>query len=78
VAIAVEQQVATTAEIARNTTMAAAGTSQFTSHLKRVQEGVSTSGDAAETARLAAAEVSRQTEALQREINSFLASVRAA
>lgn len=78
VAIAVEQQVATTAEIARNTTLAATGTSQFTSHLKRVQDGVSTSGDAAETARVAAAEVSRQTEALQREIDSFLASVRAA
>lgn len=78
VAIAVEQQVATTAEIARNTTLAAAGTSQFTGHLKRVQEGVSASGDAAETARLAAAEVSRQTQALQKEINSFLASVRAA
>jgi methyl-accepting chemotaxis protein len=78
VAIAVEQQVATTAEIARSTTLAATGTSQFTSHLKRVQEGVSTSGDAAETARLAAGEVSRQTEALQKEIDSFLASVRAA
>jgi methyl-accepting chemotaxis protein len=78
VAIAVEQQVATTAEIARSTTLAATGTSLFTSHLKRVQEGVSTSGDAAETARIAAAEVSRQTEALQKEINNFLASVRAA
>jgi methyl-accepting chemotaxis protein len=78
VAIAVEQQVSTTAEIARNTTLAATGTSQFTNHLKRVQEGVSVSGDAAETARMAAAEVSRQTEALQKEVNSFLASVRAA
>ena len=78
VAIAVEQQVQTTAEIARNTTMAAASTSQFTDQLKRVQDGVSTSGDVAETARLAAAEVSRQTTALQKEINDFLASVRAA
>ncbi len=78
VAIAVEQQVATTAEIARNTTSAATSTSHFTDHLKRVQDGVSTSGDAAEVARLAAAEVSVQTEALQTEINSFLSSVRAA
>lgn len=78
VAVAVEQQVSTTAEIARNTTLAATGTSQFTNHLKRVQDGVSVSGDAAETARIAAAEVSRQTEALQIEIDSFLASVRAA
>jgi len=78
VAVAVGQQVSTTAEIARNTTLAATGTSQFTGHLKRVQEGVSVSGDAAETARIAAAEVSRQTENLQKEINSFLASVRAA
>jgi len=78
VAIAVEQQVSTTAEIARNTTLAATGTSQVTGHLRRVQEGVSISGDAAETARIAAEEVSRQTEALQKEIDSFLASVRAA
>jgi methyl-accepting chemotaxis protein/translation elongation factor EF-1beta len=78
VAIAVEQQVATTAEIARNTTSAATSTSHFTDHLKRVQDGVSTSGDAAEMARTAAAEVSRQTEALQNEIDSFLSSVRAA
>ena len=78
VAIAVEQQVMTTAEIARNTTLAAAGTSQFTDQLKRVQDGVSTSGDVAESARVAAAEVSRQTEALQKEINNFLTSVRAA
>jgi len=78
VAIAVEQQVATTAEIARNTTSAATSTSHFTDHLKRVQDGVSTSGDAAEMARVAAAEVSRQTEALQNEIDSFLSSVRAA
>lgn len=78
VAIAVEQQVATTAEIARNTTSAATSTSHFTDHLKRVQDGVSTSGDAAEVARAAAGEVSRQTEALQNEINGFLSSVRAA
>lgn len=78
VAIAVEQQVATTAEIARNTTMAATGTSQVTNHLKRVQDGVSVSGEAADLARIAAAEVSRQSEALQTEIDSFLSSVRAA
>jgi methyl-accepting chemotaxis protein len=78
VAIAVEQQVSTTAEIARNTTLAATGTNQVTNHLKRVQDGVSVSGEAAETARIAAAEVSRQSDVLKKEIDSFLASVRAA
>ena len=78
VATAVDQQVSTTSEIARNTTLAAKGTSEFTNHLKRVQDGVAISGDTAETARAAAAEVSRQTEALQKEIESFLTSVRAA
>jgi methyl-accepting chemotaxis protein len=78
VATAVEQQVSTTSEIARNTTLAAKGTSEFSNHLKRVQDGVAISGDTAETNRAAAAEVSRQTEALQKEIESFLTSVRAA
>lgn len=78
VAIAVEQQVSTTAEIARNTTLAASSAGHFTNNLKRVQDGVSVSGEAADMARIAAAEVSRQTEALQAEIDNFLASVRAA
>ncbi len=78
VATAVEQQVHTTAEIARNTTLAAAGTDRLTDHLKRVQEGVAVSGDAADLARIAAGEVSRQTEALQREVDDFLSTVRAA
>ena len=78
VATAVEQQVHTTAEIARNTTLAANSTSQVTDDLRRVQDGVATSGDAAEHARRAAEQVSHQTRALQREFETFLASVRAA
>ncbi len=78
VATAVEQQVHTTAEIARNTTLAANSTSQVTDDLRRVQEGVATSGDAAESARRSAEQVSLQTQALQREFQSFLATVRAA
>jgi methyl-accepting chemotaxis protein len=78
VATAVEQQVHTTAEIARNTTLAATGASQVATNLRRVQEGVATSGDVAETARVAAEEVTRQTDALQKEIDTFLATVRAA
>ena len=78
VASAVEQQSHTTAEIARNTTLAASGAGQVASNLRRVQDGVATSGDVAETARVAAEEVSRQTGALRLEIDAFLATVRAA
>ena len=78
VAAAVEQQSHTTAEIARNTTLAATGAGQVALNLRRVQDGVATSGDVAETARVAAEEVGRQTSALQREIDTFLSTVRAA
>jgi methyl-accepting chemotaxis protein len=78
VAIAVDQQVSTTAEIARNVTLAATGTNQVTTELRHVHEGVLDSGKAAESAQSAAKKVNDQVAALQKEIDGFLISVRTA
>ena len=78
VASAVEEQSATTSEIASNTQQAAGGSEMVARNIDRVRSGIEETGAAAEQSLQAAAELSQQAETLQREVDSFLARVRVA
>jgi methyl-accepting chemotaxis protein len=78
VASAVDQQSVTTTEISRNTQQAAMGTYEVAANIAQVREGVDATGQAAEHSRAAAVDLARQAELLRREVDQFLASVRAA
>lgn len=78
VASAVEQQAATTSEIARNTQQASDGTHAVARNIDQVRSGVEATGIAAKDALDAAAELNRQADTLNTEVNNFLARVRAA
>jgi len=75
---AVEEQTATTREIARNTQQAAAGTQQVTSNIGAVQRGASETGDAASQVVKASSELGRQAETLRGQVSRFLTNIRAA
>jgi len=78
VASAVEQQAATTSEIARNTQQASDGTHAVARNIDQVRAGVEATGIAANDALSAAGELNRQAETLNTEVNKFLARVKAA
>lgn len=78
VASAVDEQSVTTTEISRNTQQAALGTYEVAANITQVRQGVDATGQAANHSRAAAADLSRQAELLRREVDQFLASVRAA
>ncbi len=78
VAAAVEQQAATTSEIARNTHQASDSTHAVARNIDQVRSGVDATGIAAKEALSAAAELNRQASTLTTEVDSFLARVRAA
>ncbi len=78
VASAVDQQSVTTTEISRNTQQAAVGTFEVAANIAQVRQGVDATGQAAEHSRAAAADLARQAELLRREVDQFLAGVRAA
>ncbi|MGB3722965.1 MAG: methyl-accepting chemotaxis protein [Pacificimonas sp.] len=78
VATAVEEQSATTSEIASNTQQAAGGTEMVARNIERVRDGIEETGAQAQQSLSAAAELSAQAETLQREVDNFLARVRAA
>ncbi len=78
IAVAVEQQGATTNEIARNVQQAASGAQEVTRNITRVKESSTASGQAAANVLSAASEVSKQAEGLNSEVNSFIAEVKAA
>ncbi len=78
VASAVDQQSVTTSEISRNTQQAAVGTFEVAANIAQVRQGVDATGQAAEHSRAAAADLARQAELLRREVDQFLAGVRAA
>jgi methyl-accepting chemotaxis protein len=78
VAAAVEQQAATTSEIARNTQQASDGTHAVARNIDQVRSGVEATGIAANDALAAAGELNRQAETLTAEVNRFLERVRAA
>ncbi|MEL6060941.1 methyl-accepting chemotaxis protein [Methylobacterium sp. DCY52] len=78
IAAAVEQQGAATREIARNVAEAAAGTGAVTGTIDAVAQAADETGTAATRMLASAASLSEQSAELRREINTFLATVRAA
>jgi methyl-accepting chemotaxis protein len=78
ISAAVEEQSATTREISRSTGEAAVGTKEVTRHITEVQREASETGDAATQVVEASSELGRQAEQLRRQVDTFLASLRAA
>ncbi|WP_246776709.1 methyl-accepting chemotaxis protein [Microvirga sp. VF16] len=78
IAAAMEEQGAATAEIARNVQEAARGTEQVTGSIADVHQGAGETGAAASQVLGAAQELSRHSADLDREVEQFLAGMRAA
>jgi methyl-accepting chemotaxis protein len=78
IAAAVEQQGAATSEIARNVAEAAAGTNRVSHAIGEVNEAVGETGGAVADLRGVAQEVAKSGEVLRREVDGFLAGLRAA
>jgi len=73
-----DEQARATGEIAGNVQQAAQGTEEVSSSIALVTEAATTTGSSAGQVLSAASELSSQSEALHREIETFLGSVRAA
>ncbi len=78
IASAVEQQAASTREIARNVQHAAAGTQQVNATIAGVQNAAERTGTASGEVLGAAGSLSREAELLRSQVDGFLAEVRAA
>jgi len=78
IASAVEEQGAATREIASNVQQAAQGTSDIATNIEGVSRAASDTGAAAAQVLGAAGELSKQSETLRRDVDDFLATVRAA
>jgi methyl-accepting chemotaxis protein len=78
IASAVEQQGAATREIASNVHQAAQGTSDIATNIGGLSQAASETGTAATQVLVGAGELSKQSEALRRDVDTFVATVRAA
>ncbi|MBI0539458.1 HAMP domain-containing protein [Roseomonas sp. KE2513] len=78
VAAAAEEQSSATQEIGRAVAEAASGTKEVSRHTSGVTQGAERTGAAASQVRSAAGELAQQAEALNGQVVSFLASIRAA
>jgi methyl-accepting chemotaxis protein len=78
IASAVEEQGAATQEIARNVQAAASRTQEVSSNIGGVTQAASKTGDAASALLDAAGGLAKQSEELRRQVDEFLAGVRAA
>ncbi|MBB3902285.1 methyl-accepting chemotaxis protein [Methylobacterium brachythecii] len=78
IAAAVEEQQAAMQEIARNIAQAASGTNVVTGSIAHVQHDARGTGEAATNVLATAAELSRDAGELRREVERFLAEMRAA
>jgi len=78
IASAVEEQGAATQEIARNVQQASAGTAEVSSNIGGVTQAASDTGAAANQVLGASGELSKQSETLRRQVDTFLANIRAA
>ena len=78
IASAVEQQGAATQEIARNVQQAAAGTTQVATDIVEVNKGASETGSASSQVLSSAQSLSSEGNKLKVELETFLATVRAA
>jgi methyl-accepting chemotaxis protein len=77
VAAAVEQQEASTQEIARNVQQAAVGTREVSSHILGVRQAADQTDHAAHEVLDAASELSRHCGNLRQSVHDFLRDVRA-
>ena len=75
---AMEQQRAATSEIARNVQEAASGTQETSTNVEGVSEAVRHASETAEKVLASANELMSRAEAMQGEVSTFLAQVRAA
>lgn len=78
IAVAMEEQSATSRDIARNIEEAAKGTGEVSSNITVVSQGASVTGQAASTVQAASSDVASQSERLQKDVEEFLAGIRAA
>ncbi len=78
IASAVEEQSASTQEIARNAQQAAQGTLEVSNTISEVQEAASSTGQAAGQVVAAAEDLSKQAESLDGKVDGFLKKIRAA
>jgi methyl-accepting chemotaxis protein len=78
IASAVEEQGAATSEIARNVQQTSHAAGEVTASIGGVSQAASETGAAAGQVLAAASELSKQTEQMSSEVNTFVASVRAA
>ena len=78
IAAAVEEQTAATQEITRNVHEAASGTQDVSKNISGVSTAVDKAGQAAGEVLADADELAKQSDALRREVDGFLATVRAA
>ena len=78
IASAVEEQGASTREIARNVQQAAQGTQQVNNSIGGVTEAAASTGAASNQVLDSASQLSAQAEAMRAEVERFLANVRAA
>jgi methyl-accepting chemotaxis protein len=78
IASAVEEQGAATQEIARNVQQAAAGTGEVSNNIGGVTKAASETGSAASQVLSSSQQLSRQSEALRKQVDEFVATVRAA
>jgi methyl-accepting chemotaxis protein len=77
IASAVEEQSAATREISGNAGQAAAGTDEVARNVEGVRSAAGDAGSAATQVLSASGELAKQSEALRREVDSFIARVRA-
>ncbi|MCF3629904.1 methyl-accepting chemotaxis protein [Thalassospiraceae bacterium LMO-SO8] len=78
IAAAVEQQGAATGEIARNVEQAAVGTQEVTSNIIQVTAAAEETGTSASEVKHVAADLNQKADLLRKQVESFLADVRAA
>ena len=78
IAAAIEQQTAATREITRNVHQAASGTQEVSRNIEAVSTAVEKSVTTATDVLAAADELAEQSQALRREVDQFLVTVRAA
>ena len=78
IAAAVEEQGATTSEIARNVHQASQGTSQVADNIANVSHGATATGSASTQVFASAKSLSKESGHLKVEVEKFLATVRAA
>jgi len=78
ISAAVEEQGAATQEIARNVQQASAGTRQVASNVSAVSKTAAETGGSANQVLQAAGRLSEQSDGLRREVDKFIAQIRAA